>query len=668
MGFLSSLFGFDDAKPAQSQVIQSATIPAELKPYVTEIMESAQTQFKDNMASGYVPYTGKTTADLTPEEVQAMERVSGLAGVVDPYISEAEDIYRTGAREFTGEEAQRLMSPYQQAVTDIELRKAQENFEGNVMPKFEADAISRGGGPGGLGTRAGIEAAELQRGQTQLLADIQSQGSNKAYQDAKGIFGDQLNRERQMAGDLGRTGSALFQSGLAEAGAIEGVGSTKRGIAQNLLDESLYKFKEEEGFPQSELAKYSGTIYGNPVLGTPSFNRSTSGTPYQPSTGQNLLGLGLTGLNMYGMAGGFGMPTPGKFNPANIYSQPPRRTASGGKVGGGLAGLPVVRKARPSDPDQYDKTDMNQFRRGYDMQPVGANPLTLDKLKTLLGQRMEGGPQRALDMQQRGQDFNQALVKSEQDFIMGERKASKKQLDKRLERNRPTSLQIGAAIQQGINQFMGSDKSPLGALLEGGTTSLTNLNDITAKQRKLDDALLSEMDAYNKELRGRKQNNVIQSLKNNKELQDKIALLPEKEFNDLLKNLSAITAIGELEAKIKKAGKTDTLALEKFKLQLKKFGLDKKEYTVKQESLFVKAIENQMHINNPQSFVESMKDLGIDDLNIGAALKDALAQSNIATVERKSNDENSKKDSTVKIETDPSNLQKLIDRISKKQR
>ena len=377
MGFLSSLFGFDDAKPAQSQVIQSATIPTELKPYVTEIMESAQTQFKDNMASGYVPYTGKTTADLTPEEVQAMERVSGLAGVVDPYISEAEDIYRTGAREFTGEEAQRLMSPYQQAVTDIELRKAQENFEGNVMPKFEAQAISQGGGPGGLGTRAGIESAELQRGQTQLLADIQAQGSNKAYQDAKGIFGDQLNRERQMAGDLGRTGSALFQSGLAEAGAIEGVGSTKRGIAQNLLDESLYKFKEEEAYPQSQLAQYSGTIYGNPVLGTPNFNRSTSGTPYQPSTGQNLLGLGLTGLNMYGMAGGFGMPTPGKFNPANIYSQPPRRAASGGKVGGGLAGLPVVNRnmSGQTDPDQYGKTDMNQFRRGRNEPLIGQDSL-----------------------------------------------------------------------------------------------------------------------------------------------------------------------------------------------------------------------------------------------------------------------------------------------------
>jgi len=488
MGFLSSLFGFDDAKPAQSQVIQSATIPAELKPYVTEIMESAQTQFKDNMASGYVPYTGKTTADLTPEEVQAMDRVSGLAGVVDPYISEAEGIYRTGAREFTGEEAQRLMSPYQQAVTDIELRKAQENFEGNVMPKFEADAISRGGGPGGLGTRAGIESAELQRGQTQLLADIQARGSDKAYQDAKGIFGDQINRERQMAGDLGRTGSALFQSGLAEAGAIEGVGSTKRGIAQNLLDESLYKFKEEEGFPQSELAKYSGTIYGNPVLGTPSFNRSTSGTPYQPSTGQNLLGLGLTGLNIYGMAGGFGAPTPGKLSAANIYSQPPRR-AAGGKVGGGLAGLPVVNRnmSGQTNPDQYGIPEMNQFRRGRGEPLIGQDNLISSSKQMLQKPRseIENDPANRdlsisinMNRDQKFSNIQKDLMKATDDELDA--------LDKAYFAGRESNIKVnpmakGALIQKLIGIVAGSEKGALGGFLEGAPDVLQGMSDLDKK-------------------------------------------------------------------------------------------------------------------------------------------------------------------------------------------
>lgn len=493
MGFLSSLFGFDDAKPAQSQVVQAAKIPEELKPYVTEIMESAQTQFKDNMARGYVPYTGKTTADLTPEEVQSMERISGLAGIVDPYIGEAEDIYRTGAREFTGEEAQKLMSPYQQAVTDIELRKARENFEANVMPKFEAQAISQGGGPGGLGTRAGIQAAELQRGQAQLLADIQARGSEKAYQDAKGIFGDQLTRERQMAGDLGRTGSALFQAGLAEAGALEGVGSTKRGIAQNLLDESLYKFKEEEAFPQNQLAQYSQTIYGNPVLKQPSFSRTTTESPYQPSTGQNLLGLGLTGLNIYGMGGGFGAPTPGKFSMANIYN-PPRRAASGGKVGGGLSNLPVVRRKNGTLGDTE-----------FDEQTIVQEPYSLPDYNPMIQSSRQMMQTSRNDMinKPENRDLNINIVRDrEQEFSNLRKDLSQKSdaeldaLDKAYFAGRESNIKNNpmaraAVIQKFIGLVAGSEKGALGGLLEGAPAALKGISDLdtklTTKEEKLEE-------------------------------------------------------------------------------------------------------------------------------------------------------------------------------------
>ena len=592
MGFLSSLFGFDDAKPAQSQVVQAAKIPEELKPYVTEIMESAQTQFKDNMARGYVPYTGKTTADLTPEEVQSMERISGLAGIVDPYIGEAEDIYRTGAREFTGEEAQKLMSPYQQAVTDIELRKARENFEANVMPKFEAQAISQGGGPGGLGTRAGIQAAELQKGQAQLLADIQARGSEKAYQDAKGIFGDQLTRERQMAGDLGRTGSALFQAGLAEAGALEGVGSTKRGIAQNLLDESLFKFKEEEAFPQNQLAQYSQTIYGNPVLSTPSFNRTTSGTPYQPSTGQNLLGLGLTGLNIYGMGGGFGAPTPGKFSMANIYN-PPRRAASGGKVGGGLSDLPVVNRriGGSSNPDefrtQYDITDINELRRGYGMQPVGTGMIPTSK------QLMTQTPSAAMNAPQ-NRDVNINIVRDREEEsselkkgLMQKSDAELDALDKAYFAGRESNIKNNpmaraAVIQKLIGLVAGSEKGALGGFLEGAPDALKGISDLdmklAAKEAELEKDKFTTKRSKLKERRKEK----IKLIEEDRDLTRLYDSLPAKlqarvldQFKTLktleTNDAKAVAALKKATAELKNKDRDYILKLEKFGLELKKY-------------------------------------------------------------------------------------------------
>ena len=376
MGFLSSLFGFDDAKPAQSTVVQATSIPEELKPFVTEVLETSQQQFQDDIAKGYTPFTGKTTADFTPEELQAMDRVTGLAGVVDPYIREAETIARRGAREFTGDEVQKYMSPYQQAVTDIEKREAQRNFEGNILPRLEAQAVLQGGGQSGLGSRAAIELSEAQRNQAQLLADIQAKGQQTAFRDAQGLFANQLAREQQLASNLGTTGTALFQSGLAEAGALEGVGANKRSQEQNLLDEAFFRFKEEEAYPQQQLAEYTQNVYGNPVLGTPSRTSTTTGTPFQPSTGQNLLGLGLTGLNIYGMGGGFGAPNPNQFSLANIYN-PPRRSKAGGKVGGGLNSLPVVRKARGDigvpdysyvPPSEFDFLDR-------DMSNIADNPM-----------------------------------------------------------------------------------------------------------------------------------------------------------------------------------------------------------------------------------------------------------------------------------------------------
>jgi hypothetical protein len=588
MGFLSSLFGFDDAKPAQSQVVQAAKIPEELKPYVTEIMESAQTQFKDNMARGYVPYTGKTTADLTPEEVQSMERISGLAGIVDPYIGEAEDIYRTGAREFTGEEAQKLMSPYQQAVTDIELRKARENFEANVMPRFEAKAIREGGGPGGLGTRAGIEAAELQKGQAQLLADIQARGSEKAYQDAKGVFADQLSRERQLAGDLGRTGSALFQSGLAEAGALEGVGATKRGIAQNLLDESLFKFKEEEAFPQSELAKYSTTIYGNPVLSTPSFTRTTSESPYQPSTGQNLLGLGLTGLNIYGMGGGFGAPTPGKFSLANIYN-PPRRAASGGKVGGGLSDLPVVNRriGGSSNPDQYDITDMNELRRGYGMPPIGTGMIPTSK------QLMTQTPSAAINAPE-NRDLNINIVRDREEEsselkkgLMQKSDAELDALDKAYFAGRAANLKDnpmarGAVMQRLIGLISGSPKGALGGFLEGAPDALKGISDLdmklAAKEAELEKDKFTTKRSKLKERRKEK----IKLIEEDRDLTRLYDSLPAKlqarvldQFKTLktleTNDAKAVAALKKATAELKNKDRDYLLKLEKFGLELKKY-------------------------------------------------------------------------------------------------
>lgn len=352
MGILSSLFGIGGSKPSTSTVVQQQNIPPELAPFIKEILGEAQTLYKSELERGYDPYTGLTTAPFTPEQEAAQEGISGLVGTTAPFLAEAFDIYKEGGEKFTPEVAQEYMSPYQRAVTDIEKREAQRQFERTARPTFEKRAVDAGG-MSGLGTRAGVEAAEMQRGQSQLLADIEAKGLQSAFRDAQQQFAQQKAREQQMAGNIGRTGPALFQAGLAERGAQMGVGEQKREAAQSELDEAYFKFLEERGFPQQTLTDYSQTVYGSPLSKQPfGTTRTETGTPFVSSPGSQLMGLGLGGLNIYGMAGGWGAGGPsmqglysGGRNPLAKEGGQVIPREGGGQINSrGLSGLPIVRR------------------------------------------------------------------------------------------------------------------------------------------------------------------------------------------------------------------------------------------------------------------------------------------------------------------------------------
>ena len=319
MSFLSSLFGYSDKPATQTKV---SYIPPELKPYVDEVLKDTQALYKQRMGEGYTPYTGQTIAGFTPEQLQSQEGLKALVGSQRPYQDEALGIMRGGAEQFTADTAKKFMSPYQRAVIDEEKEQAQRQYERTQRPKFEKDAVAAGG-MSGLGTRAAVESAEREAGQQRLLAGIETKGLQKAYEDAQEQFRSQKERERLLASDIAQTGQNIFKAGLAEQGLLEGIGEEKRDMQQAALDEALYKWKQQQEFPESQLARYMSSIYGNPMLAQPTY--TTTKTPAQASMGKSLLGLGLAG---YQAGGGF---SKGGFSPSNWFKS---KAASGGQVGG----------------------------------------------------------------------------------------------------------------------------------------------------------------------------------------------------------------------------------------------------------------------------------------------------------------------------------------------
>ena len=158
------------------------------------------------------------------------------------------------ARQFTGEERDRYMSPYLEGVLDVQKRRAREDFL-KSMPQQAATAI--GAGAFG-GSREGVQRAAAQSDLLDRLSDIEATGRQKAFDRASQLFEadrraemglDQtraaerrqaeqlgLGAAGQLAGQAGRLagfGGQEFSQDLQRASALGGLGGQERGIAES---------------------------------------------------------------------------------------------------------------------------------------------------------------------------------------------------------------------------------------------------------------------------------------------------------------------------------------------------------------------------------------------------------------------------------------------------
>lgn len=99
---------------------------------------------------------------------------------------------------------QSYMSPYQQAVVDVEKREARRASE-MMSPQIQAQAA----GAGGLGgTRNALLQAERERNLSQQMADIQTRGSQAAFDQAARLFeADRAARLQEAQYGLGAFGA-----------------------------------------------------------------------------------------------------------------------------------------------------------------------------------------------------------------------------------------------------------------------------------------------------------------------------------------------------------------------------------------------------------------------------------------------------------------------------
>jgi hypothetical protein len=320
MSFLSSLF--QTGAPVQQvagPTVQSSQLPKELAPYYKDILGKAQALYNERTKEGFQPYQGPTIADFTPEQQQAFTGLQGLVGSQAPVFQEGMDLTRSAAAPMTSEQMTQYMSPYQQAVTDIEKREATKQYESQVVPQLAAKAATTGGFGG---SRQAILEGMAADTQQRLLSDIQAKGSQQAYQDAVKRFQADRQAAGQAGAQLATMAPAQFKAQLGELGAIQTVGEQKQRQQQTALDEAFRQYTLERNYPYDTMSKYQSVVTGAPVQQT----TFAQPTPPPPSTAQTLIsGLGTLGA------------TYGAFTGQN-----PLSLLTGRKHGGGLSDLPVV--------------------------------------------------------------------------------------------------------------------------------------------------------------------------------------------------------------------------------------------------------------------------------------------------------------------------------------
>ena len=298
------LYGKGGGAPAPTnQTVTQTNLPEYARPYFENLLNRTQAQ----SYQGYQPYGAARVAGFTPEQQGIQQSyanmtspgqfnqatqglniaggmgMSGAQSGLNQALSYRPNTYNAqqvsapnlqnyqmagpqnvASQNFGQAAADYYSSPYQQNVTNIALREAQQK---GALDKNALMSGAIGRGTFG-GARNALLQAEQNRGLNQQLGDIQAQGSQQGYLNAQQQF--QADQARNMQAQLANQQSGLT-TGQANLQALLGVQSL--GSGQNLTAQQL-----------------------NQAAGLSANQQNQQGQQYAAGLGQQLYGTGLGGV------------------------------------------------------------------------------------------------------------------------------------------------------------------------------------------------------------------------------------------------------------------------------------------------------------------------------------------------------------------------------------
>jgi hypothetical protein len=180
------------------------------------------------------------------------------------------------------------------------------NYE--TTPFFE-DIVRRTAG--NIASQVGSQYSAAGRYGSGSMAESMARGigdttANLRYTDYNKYL-DLVNRERDRQTQVAAMAPEMYNLGYADLHKLSDVGESRRAFGQESINEAIKKWEMEQNRPFENLSRYTGTLSQMFPGGGGSSQTSTAMTPYfKQSPLQRGLGLGMTGLGLYNMMGGFG--------------------------------------------------------------------------------------------------------------------------------------------------------------------------------------------------------------------------------------------------------------------------------------------------------------------------------------------------------------------------
>ena len=299
MGFLCS----------SNQTVES-TVETQLPDWITAASQGLIQKATDVANTGYIPYQGQRISDFTPDQMAAFQGIRNLQGygqdALGTAMSGITDLEKAQAGQFDEAAAQQYMNPYISNVMD---RARDRTFDAYDIARQKRDARATQAGAFG-GDRQFIEEGQASGQMLDRLADQEAKGYAQAYDAASKIFSqdanralaaDKLNAMTALEGarGIGSLANLGQQMSLQQNQALQGVGAAQQQMGQTGLDLAYQDYTNQLNHPYKQLGFYSDILRGTPYGTTQVYSQPA------PSPLSSIAGLGITGLGLYGMGGGF---------------------------------------------------------------------------------------------------------------------------------------------------------------------------------------------------------------------------------------------------------------------------------------------------------------------------------------------------------------------------